>query len=84
MRGTWCPFRQLRKRARTRGKWASNSITFSPARLEHIRAVSDVPVAMVGPYIAYAPDYLDEIEMEKARDELGKTLLVFLAIRWIE
>ena len=52
-------------------------ITFSPARLEHIRVVSDVPVAMVGPYIAYAPDYLDEIEMSKVRDQLGRTLLVF-------
>lgn len=52
-------------------------VTFGPARLEHIRAVSDVPVVAVGPYIVYAEDYLDEAEFAVAKNKLGKTLMVF-------
>lgn len=52
-------------------------ITFGSARLNHIRSASDVPVAMVGPYIAYAQDYLDQVELAWAKARLGKSLLVF-------
>ena len=52
-------------------------ITFGSARYDHIREVSDVPVIMVGPYIAYAKDYLKQEEFITAKEKLGKTLLVF-------
>lgn len=51
--------------------------TFGAARLDHIRSASDVPVVTVGPYIAYAEDYLDLSEVSKAREALGRMLLVF-------
>lgn len=52
-------------------------LTFSETRLGHIREVSNVPVGLIGPYIAYAEDYLDDKEFSLARERLGKTLLVF-------
>ncbi|WP_270573800.1 hypothetical protein [Candidatus Collinsella stercoripullorum] len=52
-------------------------VTFGPARAEHIRSVSDKPVLMVGPYIAYAKDYLDKNEAARAKRMIGRTLLAF-------
>lgn len=52
-------------------------ITFGCARKEHIKSHSDVPVAMVGPYIAYSEGYLDEAERAALKNQLGNTMLVF-------
>lgn len=49
--------------------------TPSPYRLEQIRKASSVPVCIVGPYIAYSKDYLDNKSIEIIRDRLGKTIL---------
>lgn len=49
--------------------------TLSPYRLEQIRKASSVPVCIVGPYIAYSKDYLDNKSIEAIRDRLGKTIL---------
>lgn len=59
------------------GSGLPSLITFGPARLEHIRAISNVPVAMVGPYIAYAEDYLSTDELDQTKERLGRSLLVF-------
>lgn len=52
-------------------------ITFGPSRVAHIAEVSDVPTIPVGPYIAYASDYLSEDEKKRLKKELGSVLLVF-------
>lgn len=52
-------------------------ITFGPARVSHVAEVSDVPVIPVGPYIAYASDYLSQEETNGIKALLGNTLLVF-------
>ena len=52
-------------------------ITFGPARVRHVHDVSNVPVVPVGPYIAYAEDYLNDKEKGKLKSKLGKVLLVF-------
>ena len=52
-------------------------ITFGPVREGHIHDGSDIPVLTVGPYIAYAKDYLDSAEMLRAKQMLGRTLLAF-------
>lgn len=52
-------------------------ITFGPSRVSHISAVSNVPIAAVGPYIAYAPDYLSPEDQVSLKSSLGKVLLVF-------
>lgn len=52
-------------------------ITYGPARMNHVKDVSKTPVCMVGPYIAYAPDYLSGAEATKIKSKLGRTLLVF-------
>lgn len=52
-------------------------ITFGPSRVSHISAVSNVPIAAVGPYIAYAPDYLSSEDQISLKSSLGKILLVF-------
>ncbi len=54
-------------------------LTFGPSRIEHIAEVSDVPAIPVGPYIAYASDYLPIDEMNALKEELGRVLLVFLS-----
>lgn len=52
-------------------------ITFGPSRVAHVSDVSNVPVIPVGPYIAYASDYLSPDEAKDIKSSLGKTLLVF-------
>lgn len=52
-------------------------VTFGPARARHIRDSSSVPILAVGPYIAYAEDYLAEDQMARAKQMLGRTLLAF-------
>lgn len=52
-------------------------VTFGEVRREHIKSHSDVPVAMVGPYISYSERYLDDEEHGALKNKLGKTLLVF-------
>lgn len=52
-------------------------VTFGSRREECIRALSKKPVRKIGPYILYATPYLDEHEMLRAKEQLGKTLLVF-------
>lgn len=52
-------------------------VTFGPVRARHIGNVSRKPVLMVGPYIAYARDYLDSKETARAKRAIGRTLLAF-------
>lgn len=52
-------------------------ITFGSERYKHICEVSNTPVVMVGPYVAYAEDYLSQTEFVLAKNLVGKTLLVF-------
>lgn len=52
-------------------------VTFGEERYKAIRRRSIVPVCEIGPYIAYAEPYLDNYEYAKAKQKLGKTLLVF-------
>lgn len=52
-------------------------ITFGPSRVAHVTEVSDVPVVPVGPYIAYASDYLSIEEANVLKASLGSVLLVF-------
>lgn len=52
-------------------------VTFGPVRARHICNVSSKPVLMVGPYVAYAKDYLDDIEMARAKRIVGRMLLAF-------
>ena len=48
--------------------------TLSPYRLEQIRKASSVPVCIVGPYIAYSKDYLDNKSIEHS-GSAWKTIL---------
>lgn len=52
-------------------------VTFGSERLKHIHDVSEVPVCMIGPYIAYARGYLCDEDVKAARIMLGRTMLVF-------
>lgn len=52
-------------------------ITFGPSRIKHITEVSNVPAISVGPYIAYAEDYLSGEDTKQLKEKLGKVLLVF-------
>ena len=52
-------------------------LSFSDIRLGHIRKRSSVPMCLIGPYIAYSTDYLDDLQFQIAKEQLGKTLLVF-------
>ena len=52
-------------------------VTFGPARCAHVRAVSDVPLCPIGPYIHYANPLLNDREFSTIKNLIGKTLLVF-------
>lgn len=52
-------------------------ITFGPRRAEAIRAVCDVPILQIGPYIQYATPFIDGEEPTRLKRELGKVMLVF-------
>lgn len=52
-------------------------VTFGPSRVAHVSEISSVPTIPVGPYIAYASDYLSTDEACMLKAELGKVLLVF-------
>lgn len=52
-------------------------ITFGPSRIKHIAEASNVPAISVGPYIAYAEDYLSSKDTDLLKKKLGKVLLVF-------
>ena len=52
-------------------------VTFGPSRVVHVSEISSVPTIPVGPYIAYASDYLSTDEARVLKAELGKVLLVF-------
>lgn len=52
-------------------------VTLGGRRKQHIQEVGNFPVLPIGPYIHYAPSLLNPDDREKAKKELGKTLLVF-------
>lgn len=52
-------------------------LTFGTSRLAHVRAVSNTPVGLIGPYIAYASDYLTDEKLRELRANLGRVMLVY-------
>lgn len=54
-------------------------LTFSKNRKKHIRKLCSKPVFCIGPYINYAELAYEDIEIDKIKDQFGKTLLVFPA-----
>lgn len=60
-------------------KWYTNKIiTLSENRERHITAkLTNKHIIKIGPYIHYAKSVLSDVEYEKTKQEIGKTLLVF-------
>lgn len=52
-------------------------VTMSDVRRTHIRAVSDIPILTVGPYIGYAESMLADADRARLKQQLGSTLLAF-------
>lgn len=52
-------------------------ITYGTERAKRIRAYSNIPILTVGPYIAYANNYLCQKELSIAKAKLGRVLLTF-------
>ena len=52
-------------------------ITMSKYREQKIKDVCELPVEMIGPYIAYAKSIYDSEKILRIKSEIGKTLVVF-------
>lgn len=60
--------------------FSNRLLTFGDIRKAHIEAVVKNKVVIpIGPYIHYAPDYYNEYQLKKEKDDLGRVLLVFFS-----
>lgn len=55
----------------------ASCVTFGPFRKQILQRYYKTPVFEVGPYIQYADNYYNHMQMVEWKDKLGKTLLVF-------
>lgn len=55
----------------------ASCVTFGPFRKQILQRYYKTPIFEVGPYIQYADNYYNQMQMSEWKTKLGKTLLVF-------